>query len=69
MEVQVRTATVPDDIDFLTAGKTYSCKINPNGSGNGGTIVADNGETRYIYIPNCAHLNGEPWEIVPEGSE
>ena len=67
MEVQVRAAIVPDKISCITAGKIYLCNINS--SGNGGTIVADNGETRYIYIPNCAHLNGEPWEIVPEGSE
>ena len=63
--MKVKTDYVPEDKKFyLTEGKEYEVTIKSGGDLK--TIIGDGGGEVFIYIPKCAHLNNEPWEIVDE---
>jgi len=52
---------------YLTAGKHYDA-IRREKS-NLYNIVDDQGEGILVYLSNCSHLNGQPWNIVDESEE
>jgi hypothetical protein len=57
--MKIKTNYVPDDVDYITAGKVYECtKILPK------RIKDDHGNTAFVWLSKCAHLDGKNWEIV-----
>lgn len=57
--------TVPDDCDYLTAGKRYQCRD----MGFGRLLIHDdNNDFRICLWNECPHLNGGNWTRV-EGDE
>lgn len=65
--VKVKTNFVPEDSrEVFTPSKVYECDTGLKGDDDGGTVIGDNGDERYIYIPSCAHLHNKSWEIVSD---
>lgn len=56
--MKVYTDYVPEDCDFLTAGKRYDF-FSFIGSGH---IIDDDGVMICIRLESCAHLNNRPWK-------
>lgn len=52
---------VPEDCDYLTAGKEYEIKIGCVGDY---LIKSDDGELLGIEVNDCYFLNGKSWRIV-----
>ena len=46
----------------ITSGKVY--EFNTDCGGDSGYITTDGGETLFILLRGCAHLNNENWELV-----
>ena len=61
--MKVKTDYVPEEVDYLTAGKVYDVYYF---SGQVGEIYGDDDGYVDISIEGCAHLNGKDWTIVEE---
>jgi hypothetical protein len=63
MTLYVRTNYVPEDCDYLTAGKLYEV-TNISCNGELANIVCDNGITSIIVLGDrCTHI-GKAWEQI-----
>lgn len=70
MNTYIVTDFVPEDCDYLTAGKWYLI-IRPCSNGVGAYVVVDSGFEIMCLHCNCGHLNGKDWQVKrcqpPEG--
>lgn len=64
--IKVTPSYVPEDCNYITFGKIYTCKTDDN-LGLGYTIN-DGGKEIAIRFNSCAHLKGNPWIIVEDQS-
>ena len=65
MTKYVKTDYVPEDCDYLTAGKVYEVMWD-SGLDNIGAIIRDNGEKILIEFRRCAYLDKRPWTVWEE---
>ena len=65
--MKVKTDYVPENCDYLTVGKHYEVTNAYQGTISiGGNIISDDGDTIYIVVDECCHLNDNAWTIVEE---
>ncbi len=57
----VKTDYVPDDCDYLTAGKEYEFELEGD---DAGYIQDDDGCVTTIHLKTCAYLKGNPWILI-----
>lgn len=70
--MKVKTQHVPEDCDYLTNDKEYEAFDGWERifSRDLVRIVNNNGMEIVINLYGCEHLDGQPWEVIPEeGSE
>lgn len=58
--MKVYTDYVPKNTLYLTPGKRYEIVKDSNDTG---WMYNDDGHSIYLYIPNCAHLDGNAWSV------
>ena len=64
----VKTNFVPEGSrKYFTEGKEYLAELTP--FGRGAWVTGDTGETHLLYIPECAHLDDKPWEVIVREEE
>ncbi len=64
--MKVKTQHVPEDCDYLTNGKEYQVIRHIEGAEDFKIIVTDHNEDAIIILSGCSHLDGHPWEVIPE---
>ena len=60
----VVAARVPDEVNYIIAGKRYPFKRENEDSG---FIVTESGQRAFIFLGGCAHLNGGSWQVLTGG--
>lgn len=65
--MKVMTDFVPNDVDYLTAGKVYELHNQMQHRGNDiGMIFDDTNEGLTIRLDKCAHIGFKPWTMIDE---